>query len=136
MTQATVWNIKFEPTFSGSISDNPVEWADDFEFYIKASGLDSEKSRVLFSLKMKGVARKWLSAIPNFETMKVEDLLIKFRATFIPSDTKESVRIALYQRCYKPDSESLLQYVFAIDTMCKQIDSSMKDEQKLEHTIR
>ena len=138
MTQATstTWNIKFDPCFSGSISENAREWVEEFEFYVKASGIDSDKARVLFSLKMKGVARKWLAAIANFQTMKVEDLLTKFRATFVSDDTKEAVRIALYQRCFKPESESILQYAFAIDSMCNQIDSSMTDAQKLEHTTR
>src|SRR5579863_17740 len=136
MAQSTVWNIKFDPTFSGSISENAREWAEEFEFYIKASGLDSDKARVLFSLKLKGVARRWLASVPSFETLKVEDLLAKFRATFVATDTKEEVRIALYQRCYKPESESLLHYIYSVDSMCNQIDSSMKEDQKLEHTIR
>src|SRR5579863_4480573 len=120
MTQSTVWNIKFDPTFSGELSENPREWADDFEFYIKASGIEDSKATIIFSLKMKGVARKWLSSVANFQTMKPDDLLAKFRATFISDDSKEAIRVALYQRCFKPESESILQFVYAIDSMCKQ----------------
>jgi len=128
-------NIKFEPCFAGTKDENARRWLQDFLYYKKIIKLDEDKSRILFSLKLTGMARDWMISIPDYENLTMADMETKFRSTFIDSDTKETIRMALYQRVFRPGSESLLSYVLDIGTLTDQLDS-VTETQKVDFVIR
>jgi len=136
MAQATSYNIKFEPSFSGNINDDARAWLEEFEYYRKVTKLDEDMSRRLFALKLSGVARKWLNSVADFEKAKIEDLITKFRAAFVDIDAKESVRMALYTRVFKPEKETVMQYVFEVGALCESLGDNLTEAQKLQYVIR
>jgi len=128
-------NIKFEPCFSGAKDESARRWLMDFLYYKKITKLDDEKSRMLFSLKLVGMARDWMCSVPGYETLTMDQIEAKFRSTFIDSETKETIRMALYQRIYRPETETLLSYVLDVGTMADQLDGII-DSQKVDFVIR
>ena len=124
------------PYYYGRRNDNPQTFIAAFDQIANSNSWDDNMKLVQFPSYLRGFAQAWMQGLQrrvrrgDLEAPSWEELVRLFllQATEgLYADSEESL---LYSRTQRED-ESLLGYLYNIDTLCDRVDPDMTDERRL-----
>ena len=143
-------NRKFErpPSFSGSVDEDAIEWAEKYEKIGDYNGWSCKEKHDNVFMYLKGSAEKWFKGLTpmtkswldvEVSSAGVVVVTLGVRARLLESfsvGNYKQYHLAKLQNRMQSDDESGVDYYYDVIALCKVVDPVMTEPDKVNHLMR